>query len=121
MEENREARDVSVYGIDELSKIDIRERHILVSYIRNEGFGILQRIMEDSLKTLNQNLIKATGVDAIISAHAEVNGANKFYHTFIRMLQEETMLAGQEGSTVGTIENPERPAYMPDFEGQELL
>jgi len=122
MEENRaQVRDVSVYGIDDLSKLGIRERNILLSYINQEGFGLLQRVMEDALKILNQQLIKAKGVESIVAAHAEVNGANKFYHMILKMIEEEAMLVAQEGSTVGSISNPERPAYMPDFEGQENL
>jgi hypothetical protein len=117
-----EETDVSKFGMDALSKLDIRERHILVSYIQQaEAFRLLQRIMEDALKHLNQKLITASGVEAIVAAHAAVNGANEFYHTMLRMLQEETMLDAQANSDIGTPENPERPVYPAEFDGQEAF
>ena len=114
--------DVSKFGMDALSRLDIRERHILVSYVQQaEAFRLLQRIMEDALKHLNQKLITASGVEAIVAAHAAVNGANEFYHTTLRMLQEEVLLDAQETSDIGTPENPERPVYPAEFDGQEAF
>jgi hypothetical protein len=115
-----EETDVSKFGMDALSKLDIRERHILVSYIQHaEAFRLLQRIMEDALKHLNQKLITASGAEAIIAAHAAVNGANEFYHRTLSMLQEEELLDVQMTSDIGTPGNPERPVYPAEFDGQE--
>jgi hypothetical protein len=77
--------------------------------------------MEDVLKVLNQRLIKANNANPqeVVSAHATVNGANDFYHLLLQMLQEEVMLDAQEASGIGTIDNPERPVYPAEFEGQE--
>ena len=117
-----ETRDVSHFGMEPLSKFDIRERHMLVSYVQQaESFRLLQRVMEDVLKVLNQRLIKANNANPleVVSAHATVNGANDFYHLLLQMLQEEVMLDAQEASGIGTIDNPERPVYPAEFEGQE--
>lgn len=115
-----ETRDVSHFGMEPLSKFDIRERHMLVSYVQQaESFRLLQRVLEDALKHLNQKLIKATSRDEVLAAHAAVSGVNEFYHVFLRMLQEEIMLDAQEASGIGTIDNPERPVYPAEFEGQE--
>lgn len=122
MEETRDVRSVSHFGMEPLSKFDIRERHMLVSYVQQaESFRLLQRVMEDVLKVLNQRLIKANNANPqeVVSAHATVNGANDFYHLLLQMLQEEVMLDAQEASGIGTIENPERPVYPAEFEGQE--
>ena len=48
MEETRDVRSVSHFGMEPLSKFDIRERHMLVSYVQQaESFRLLQRVMED--------------------------------------------------------------------------
>ena len=40
-----ETRDVSHFGMEPLSKFDIRERHMLVSYVQQaESFRLLQRV-----------------------------------------------------------------------------
>jgi hypothetical protein len=117
-----ETRDVSEFGMEPLSKFDIRERHILVSYVnQKEGFRLLQRVMEDTLKLLNQKMIKTDNAEekAVLAAHAKLNGANDFYHMLLQMLQEEAILDEQAISDIGTPDNPERPVYPAEFDGQE--
>ena len=95
-----ETRDVSHFGMEPLSKFDIRERHMLVSYVQQaESFRLLQRVMEDVLKVLNQRLIKANNANPqeVVSAHATVNGANDFYHLLLQMLQEEANVGRARG------------------------
>jgi hypothetical protein len=113
--------EISKIGMEPLFQLDHRQRVVVASYVHQEGFIILQRLMEDSLKMLNQKLINTEVSDsqAVLANHALVKAAGLFYATLIQRISEEVTLAGNEGSTVGTIGDPERPFYPAEFEGQE--
>jgi hypothetical protein len=115
--------DVAKIGMEPLFQLDSRQRMIVAGYVHTEGFIILQRLMEDSLKLLNQRLIntEATNPKEVIANHALVKAAGLFYSTLIGRIREEITVASSEGSTVGTISDPERPYYPAEFDGQELF
>jgi hypothetical protein len=103
--------------------MDPRHRLVIAGYVHTEGFIILQRLMEDELKLLNQNLINTDGSDdkAILANFHLVKAAGMFYAGIMQRIKEEITLASSEASTVGSISDPERPYYPPEFDGQDLF
>jgi hypothetical protein len=113
--------DLATDGLQPLFVLDHRQRMIVASYVHNEGFIILQRMMEDGLRLLNQKLVntEAGNDKEVVANHHLVKAAGLFYATLIQRIKEEVILAGNEASTVGSIGDPERPFYPAEFEGQE--
>jgi hypothetical protein len=118
-----ETVDIAKIGMEPLFRLDHRQRMIVASYVHAEGFIILQRLMEDELKLLNQNLINTDQANekAIVANFLLVKAAGMYYAGIMKRITEEVTLAGNEASTVGTIGDPEKPFYPPEFEGQELF
>jgi hypothetical protein len=108
-------------GMEPLFQLDHRQRMVVTGYVHTEGFIILQRLMEDSLKLLNQKLINTpvSNQAEVLANHCLVSAAGLFYATLIQRIKEEITVAGSEASTVGTIGDPERPYYPQEFEGQD--
>jgi hypothetical protein len=57
----------------------------------------------------------------VLSNHSLAKAAGMFYAGFLQRIKEEITLANSESSTIGTIQDPERPYYPPEFDGQELF
>ena len=115
--------DTAKIGMEPMSNLDHRQRMIVAGYVHSEGFIILQRLMEDELKLLNQNLINTNQADkdAIVANFMLVKSAGMFYAGVIQRIKEEVTLAGNEASTIGTIGDPERPFYPAEFDGQDIV
>ena len=118
-----ETFDLAKEGLKPLTVLDQRQRLVIAGYIHTEGFVILQRICEDELRLLNQKLINtdASNPQEVLSNHSLAKAAGMFYAGFLQRIKEEITLANSESSTIGTIQDPERPYYPPEFEGQDAF
>ena len=115
--------DIAAIGLQPLFKMDQRQRLIISGYVHTEGFVLIQRMFEDEIKLLNQKLVNTepSNKDEVLANHIMVKTAGMLYEGFLQRIKEEITIAGNETSTVGTIGDPERPYYPPEFEGQELF
>jgi len=115
--------DLAKDGLKPLNVLDQRQRMVVAGYIHTEGFVILQRIMEDELRLLNQKLIntEVSSSVEVLANHSLAKAAGMFYAGILQRIKEEITLANSEVSTIGTIQDPERPYYPPEFEGQDAF
>jgi hypothetical protein len=115
--------DLAEDGIKPLSTMDSRQRSIIAGYVHTEGFVLLKRMMIDELRKFNQNLINTpTGDSAkIIANHNLMQAAGMFYVGLLHRIENEIATSVSEGSTLGSMQDPERPYYPPEFAGQELF
>jgi hypothetical protein len=118
---DQEAFDLATEGLKPINQLDPRQRMVVAGYIHTEGFIILQRIMEDELRLLNQKLINTDGSNQqeVLFNHGLAKAAGMFYAGILQRIKEEVTLANSEASTIGTIQDPERPYYPTEFDGQE--
>lgn len=68
------------------------ERAHLAAWIGEESFRIVQRIMEDQVKTFNLDLVNATKTEDILAKHNIAKASAVFYQRFINRLNEEITL-----------------------------
>jgi hypothetical protein len=115
--------DLAEDGIKPLSVLDNRQRNIVAGYVHNEGFVILKRMMIDELRRFNQNLVNTDGTNPkeVLANHNLMKAAAMAYVGLMQRIDREIAVAVSEGSTLGTIGDPERPYYPPEFEGQETF
>ena|ERR1035438_5597101 len=113
--------DLAKVGMEPLSRLDNRQRLVLMDHIKREGFVIQQMIMEDQIKLLNERLINTNPQDisAVLANHSLVKSAGMFYHGMLKRFEEEAAIANSSLSTLGSIDNPEQPVYPIEFAGQE--
>jgi hypothetical protein len=118
-----EVFDLAKDGLKPLTVLDPRQRIVVAGYIHTEGFVIVQRLCEDELRLLNQKLINtdASNPQEVLSNHSLAKAAGMFYAGLLQRIKEEITLASSEASTVGSISDPERPYYPPEFDGQDLF
>jgi hypothetical protein len=115
--------DIAKIGMEPLSKLNRQQRGVLAGYIHTEGFKLIQQMIEDEIKLFNQRLVNTdpTSSDEVLSRHRMVKAAGMIYQGLLQRIEEEITLLRNETSTIGTIEDPERPYYPPEFEGQEAF
>jgi hypothetical protein len=115
--------DLAEDGIKPLSALDGRQRSIVAGYVHTEGFVILKRMMIDELRRFNQKLVNAdrANPEEVLAAHGLMQAAGMFYVGLLQRIDAEIAIADSEGSTLGSINDPERPYYPEEFSGQELF
>ena len=113
--------DIAAIGLQPLFKMDQRQRLIISGYVHTEAFVLIQRMFEDEIKLLNQKLVNTepSNRNEVLANHVMVKAAGMLYQGFLQRIKEEVTIAGNESSTIGTVSDPERPYYPPEFEGQE--
>jgi len=118
-----ETIDIAKIGMEPLAKMDQRQRMIIAGYIHTEGFILIQRMIEDEIKLLNQKLVNTdpTNAKEVLTNHLRVQIAGSIYQGLLQRIKEEITVAESTASTVGTMSDPERPYYPPEFDGQELF
>jgi hypothetical protein len=102
-------------------RLSLDQRQLLLATVSQEGFAVLQQVMEDEVNRLNLKLINtdAADRDAVCAAHAMAKAAGQFYEGFIQRLNEEFDLHLRLASKIGTIENPEVLPLLEEFQGNE--
>lgn len=97
--------------------LDDRQRGIMAAAVKQEWFDILQKLMEEEIRLLNNSLINS-GTDAeILANHRIVKGAGMFYVGVIQRLSELVAVDAYLASGIGTPENPEKLPLMEEFGG----
>jgi hypothetical protein len=81
----------AVKGIDVDIVLTETERSLLAAYVKTEAFDVLQRLMEDSVKSYNVRLTNTdpTDTESVLVNHRMANAVGGFYTSLISRLKEE--------------------------------
>lgn len=84
-------RDDAIKGIDVEVELSEQERGILTAVIKQDGFNILQRLMEDQVRKFNLKLINTPASDneAVLANHSLAKAVAQFYVGFMRRIEQE--------------------------------
>ena len=109
----------NIYSADVEINLEGRERALLAAYLQQEGFDILQKIMEDVVRRMNRKLINTDPSypeyeKTVVNQHRVAYAAGRFYIDLITRLKEEFNIQAYNAARLGTLENPENP-NAPDF------
>lgn len=96
-------------GLEMSFTLNDRESALLGSYVKQEAFDILQRLMEQEIRLLNIKLINLEKRDEIVAAHAVAKGAGMFYAGVMQRLSDILQIEQIKSLGIGTLENPEIP------------
>ena len=85
---------------DELKGLDIEinlteeERAVLAASVKQRGFEIMQRIMEDQVRKFNFNLLNTdpSKQDAVIAAHSLAKAVAQFYTSLMEKIESECQI-----------------------------
>jgi hypothetical protein len=105
---------------NELRGLDIElgltddERGILAASVKQRGFEILQRVMEDQVRRFNFKLLDTNPAkqDEVLAAHFIAKGVAQFYTALIEKIEQECQIVAW-GNRKPQIENA---TEMPDFQ-----
>ena len=81
----------AVKGVDVDIVLTETERSLLAAYVKTEAFDVLQRLMEDSVKSYNVRLTNTdpTDTESVLVNHRMANAVGGFYTSLISRLKEE--------------------------------
>jgi len=104
----------NIFSADIDIELGARERTVLSAHIKQEGFDILQTVMEDVVRKLNRQLINVDPSDPnyekiVANRHRVAHAAGRFYIDLMMRLKEEVNLSEYNAAKLGTPENPENP------------
>jgi hypothetical protein len=105
---------------NELRGLDIElgltddERGILAASVKQRGFEILQRVMEDQVRKFNFKLLDTNPAkqDEVLAAHFIAKGVAQFYTALIEKIEQECQIVAW-GNRKPQVENA---TEMPDFQ-----
>jgi|ERR1700677_3803889 hypothetical protein len=105
---------------NELRGLDIElgltddERGILAASVKQRGFEILQRVMEDQVRRFNFKLLDTNPAkqDEVLAAHFIAKGVAQFYTALIEKIEQECQIVAW-GNRKPQVENA---TEMPDFQ-----
>ena len=107
-------KQANIYSADVNVVIGDRERAVLSAYIQQEGFDILQTLMEDIVRKQNRRILNVDPAhpdyDKIVgNLSRTANAVGGFYVDLMTRLGEEFNLHVYNARKLGTVENPENP------------
>ncbi len=107
----------NIKGLELSFELSDRDRQVLSSHVRSEGFDILQRLMEQEIRLLNIKLLNTSTANTqeIVANHAVAKGAGMFYAGVMQRITELLHLEAVAAAGIGTPENPEKPPLMDDW------
>jgi hypothetical protein len=107
-----------IKGLDMTFQPTDQDIAMIASAVKQDWFNLLQRLMENEVKLLNVALINTStsNPSEILANHAVAKGAGMFYVGFIQRIQQLLAEAKYTSEGIGTLENPEKPPYVAEFE-----
>src|ERR1035441_2296838 len=83
-----------VKGLDIELKLDDQDRSLLSSYVKQQGFDILQKLMEDQVRRFNFKLLNTDPADErkVLAAHYLAKAVAQFYQGLIERLEQELQI-----------------------------
>ena len=81
-------------GLDIELNLDEQDRSLLSSYVKQQGFDILQKLMEDQVRKFNFKLLNTNPSDerAVLAAHYLAKAVAQFYQGLIERLEQELQI-----------------------------
>lgn len=106
----------SMKGLDIDIQLSDQERSILSSYVKQQGFDITQRLLEDQVRKFNLKLINTdpSDSDKVVAAHHLAKVVAMFYQGFISRIQHECAVEYYNNG-------PKEEEPQPDVEIEELV
>jgi hypothetical protein len=101
----------NIFSPDVDIKLGDRERAVLAAYVQQEGFDIIQTLLEDVVRSFNRKLLQVDPAEKerVMSGHLEAHTAGRIYVDFITRLREELNVHTYNAAGMGTKANPENP------------
>ena len=98
--------------------LDDRQRSTLSAFAKQEGFDIMQKLMEEELKAFNFRLMNTplSQRDEILANHLAAQTATQWYVGFMRRIAEQINIESYAQAGIGTAGNPEQSGVTPDFQ-----
>ena len=102
--------------------VDVRlsksQRAILSAFLQQEGFDVLQQVMEDIVRNMNAKLLSVdpSCEKEVLTRHRVAYAAGKFYIDLILRLKEEFNIQVYNAAKLGTMENPENNMNVEEFQ-----
>lgn len=89
-------------GIDIDIELTDAERALLSSFIKQEGFDILQRILEDIVRKFNLRLLctSAAKPELVLANHNQAQAMGQLYTSFVERLAVECQIAAYNNTPV---------------------
>lgn len=102
----------NIFSADIEINLDARERSVLSAFLQQEGFDVLQKIIEDTVRNLNSKLLNTNPAEpfyekTVINRHRVAYAAGRLYIDLMARLKEEFNLQAYNAARLGTAENPE--------------
>jgi hypothetical protein len=81
-------------GLDIELKLDDQDRSLLSSYVKQQGFDILQKLMEDQVRKFNFKLLNTSPADEreVLAAHYLAKAVAQFYQGLMERLEQELQI-----------------------------
>ena len=81
-------------GLDIELKLDDTDRSVLSAYVKQQGFDILQKLMEDQVRRFNFKLLDTDPSDErkVLAAHYLAKSVAQFYQGLIERLEQELQI-----------------------------
>ena len=81
-------------GLDIELKLDDADRSLLSAYVKQQGFDILQKLMEDQVRKFNFKLLDTSPADErkVLAAHYLAKAVAQFYQGLIERLEQELQI-----------------------------
>jgi hypothetical protein len=81
-------------GLDIELRLDDQDRSLLSSYVKQQGFDILQKLMEDQVRKFNFKLLNTDPADErkVLAAHYLAKAVAQFYQGLIERLEQELQI-----------------------------
>lgn len=98
-----------IYSVNVGFKLDARQRSVLTAFVKQQGWDILQKIMESEVREFNV-LLANTPVsekEVVLARHCLAKAAAGFYIGVMGKIGEELGIENYNQSGIGTLENPE--------------
>jgi hypothetical protein len=101
-------------GLDIELELTEDERGVLAASVKQRGFEIMQRIMEDQVRKFNFKLLDTDPAkqDEVIAAHYIAKGVAQFYTALIEKIESECQIVAYTNRKPQV----ENATDMPDFQ-----
>lgn len=94
-------------GLDIEIELTDNERGILASSVKQQGFDIMQKLLEDQVRRFNLKLINTnpSKTEEVLAAHYLAKAVAQFYMGFIEKLQHELQIDAYNNRNTSIVEN----------------
>lgn len=98
-----------IYSVNASFKLDDRQRSVLTAFVQQEGWDVMQKLMESEIREFNVALhnTPVSQREAVLANHNVAVAAAQFYVGLISRIANELGVHSYHTSGVGTVGKPE--------------